>query len=286
MGEEPGIAERLTTLDPNFLRAVNPATPYFRNVFEVFFCNFLVGIAIVCQPHVMSKALYVRDDREVRRYLATAIGVGVVFMSVLITGIWARLSLTTPMAIDRAIPAWIATAFPGPLQVLVAVGLLCAGLSTLEGIFLALSATFSADFYPLLVRQRTERAALLAGRVGLGVVAAVTAALAIWQLEHPTGGTVAIFAQYGVYLLFSGSFLPLACGMFVPRAGRGLITAGVVATIAGYAAVAVFRISPMHNNPAFLATVGILLGWAVVGAGLLASGARGGARLEVQETGR
>jgi SSS family solute:Na+ symporter/sodium/pantothenate symporter len=188
---------------------------------------------------------------------------------VLVTGVWARLSLAQPVAIDRAIPTWIATVFPGPLQVMIAVGLLCAGLSTLEGIFLALSAIFSADFYPMFTRKRTDRAALVAGRIGLAIVAVATIALAIWQLEHPTGGTVAIFAQYGVYLLFSASFLPLACGMFVPRAGRGVVAAGAVVTLLTYLGVAFFRITPYSNNPAFLATVAMLLGWSVVGAGLL-----------------
>jgi Na+/proline symporter len=268
----PGIGARLAAIDPEFLRAVNPATPYFRTVFEVFFCNFLVGIAIVCQPHVMSKALYLRDDAEVRRYLATAILVGVVFTTVLVTGVWARLTLVDAVPIDRAIPAWIATSFSGPLQVLIAVGLLCAGLSTLEGIFLALSATFSADFYPLLAQERSERTALLAGKIGLAVVAVATIGLAIWQLEHPTGGTVAIFAQYGVYLLFSASFLPLACGMFVPKASRGVVAAGVVVTLVSYLGVAYFEITRYHNNPAFLATVAMLLGWAVVAVGLAKKG--------------
>ncbi len=262
---------RLAAIDPNLTGAVNPASPYFRTYFEVFACNFVVGLAIVCQPHVMSKALYVRDEREVGRYLATAIACGVVFMSVLVTGVWARLTLVQPSTIDRAIPAWIAMSFPAGVQVLIAIGLLCAGLSTLEGILLALSATFSADFYPMLTRRPSDKAALRFGRVGLALVAAVTMVLAIWQLDHPTGGTVAIFAQYGVYLLFSASFLPLACGMFVPRAGRSLVAAGIAATVAGYAGIALFRLTPLHNNPAFLATVGITLGWAVVLAGLIVS---------------
>lgn len=286
LAAEPGAGARLAAIDPNFLRPVNPASPYFRNVFEVFFCNFLVGVAIVCQPHIMSKALYVRDDREVRTYLGTAIACGAVFTTVLVTGVWARLSLAQPAAIDRAIPAWIATAFPGPLQVLIAVGLLCAGLSTLEGIFLALSTTFSADFYPLLARERRDRTAFMVGRAGLAAVGVVTVLLAIWQLEHPTGGSVAIFAQYGVYLLFSASFLPLACGMFVPRAGRALVTAGVLATLAGYVVVAAFRISPFHNNPGFLATVGMLLGWAAVGAGLILRGRPAGDVAAVEEAHR
>jgi SSS family solute:Na+ symporter/sodium/pantothenate symporter len=197
-----------------------------------------------------------------------------VFTSVLVTGVWARLTLVQPAAIDRAIPAWIAASFPAPVQVLIAIGLLCAGLSTLEGILLALSATFSADFYPLLARRTSDRDALRFGRIGLVLVAVATVILAIWQLDHPTGGTVAIFAQYGVYLLFSASFLPLACGMFVPRAGRTLVGAGIAATLVGYIGVAVLRLTPFHNNPAFLATSGIMLGWVVVAAGLLRSGSQ------------
>lgn len=131
-----GLLARLAAIDPNLVRPVNPASPYFRNAFETLFCNFVVGLAIVCQPHALSKA-------------------------------------------------------------------------------------------PLLARERSDRAALRFGRVGLGLVAAATVLLAWWQLRHPTGGTVAIFAHYGVYLLFSASFLPLACGMFVPRAGKRLVAAGV-----------------------------------------------------------
>lgn len=269
LGGEGGLAARLAAIDANLVRPVNPASPYFRNAFEVVFCNFLVGLAIVCQPHILAKALYLRDDRDVRRYLATAIASGVVFASVLVTGLWARLTLAAPQPIDRAIPAWIAVAFPPALQVLVSVGLLCAGLSTLEGILLALSAIFSVDVYPLVARGGGERSAFVFGRVGLALVAVVTIGLALWQIEHPTGGTVAIFAQYGVYLLFTGSFLALGCGMFVPRAGRGLVTAAVAVAVSTYVAVAVLRPIPLANNPAVLATLGILAGWSLVGVALL-----------------
>ena len=273
-----GITTRLAAIDPNLVGAVNPASPYFRNVFEVFACNFLVGLAIVCQPHVLSKALYLREERDVRRYLATAVAAGVVFSGVLVTGLWARLSLAGPLPIDRVISTWIGQTFPPGVQVLIAIGLLCAGLSTLEGILLALSAIFSVDVYPLRARAQTERGALVFGRFGLVLVGFVTAVLALWQLEHPTGGTVAIFAQYGVYLLFTASFLPLGCGMFVPRAGRALVGVAVAAAVVGYLGTAILKPVPLANNPAVLATVGILAGWLVVALGLMAgSGARGDA---------
>ena len=92
--------------------------------------------------------------------------------------------------------------------------------------------------------------------------------LALWQIQHPTGGTVAIFAQYGVYLLFSASFVPLACGMFVSRAQTTTVAIASVTCVVVYLGVALLKLTPYHNNPGFLATAGILSAWIVVAAGL------------------
>jgi len=99
--------------------------------------------------------------------------------------------------------------------------------------------------------------------------------MAWYQLRNPTGGSVAIFAQYGVYLLFTATFLPIACGLFLPSVGRELIGKGVIASTLFYFLPAiVHRFAPeapffyMANNPAILATTGIVAGWLVVAAGL------------------
>jgi len=261
------MTDRLRAIDPSLLGVVNPASPLFRNWFEVFVCNFVVGLAIVCQPHVISKVLYLREDRDVRAYLASAITAGSVFTLVLATGFWARLTLAEPARIDTAIPMWISATFPPAVYVLVAIGLLCAGLSTLEGILLALSTTYSVDLVPMVTGPLSDRAALRAGRIGLVLTGIVTAALAIWQIDHPTGGTVALFAQYGVYLLFAASFVPLACGMFVPGAGPRLVSAAVVTVLVVYFGVALMKWTVFYNNPAFLATSAIGAGWLVIAAG-------------------
>ena len=106
--------------------------------------------------------------------------------------------------------------------------------------------------------------------VGIGCVF-----LSIWQLRNPTGGSVAIFAQYGVYLLFTATFLPICCGLFLPAVGRELISKGVIASTLFYFLPAlIHRFSPdapffyMANNPAILATCGIVAGWLVVAVGL------------------
>ena len=137
----------------------------------------------------------------------------------------ARAVVPAGTAIDQVVPTWIAASFSPGMQVLIAIGLLCAGFSTLEGILLAIASIVSIDVHPTLDRLglSAKLDALLLGRLSLVLVAVVTAVMALRQLANPTGGTVAIFAQYGVYLLLCGTSVPLVCGMFLPRASRVLV---------------------------------------------------------------
>jgi sodium/pantothenate symporter len=266
-----GLLTRLAALDPDLVTVVNPSSLYFRNLFEVFVCNFLVGLALVCQPHIVSKALYLREDRQVRTFLGVAVAAGLVFLGVLVVGLYARTVLPAATPVDQVVPLYIFQAFPPALQVVIGIGMLCAGLSTLEGILLALASIFSIDVFPVVGRAlglSGDRAALRFGRGSLVVLAVPIVVLALAQLANPTGGSVAIFAQYGVYLLFTASFLPLACGMFLPRVDAQLVSLGVAYAVLTYLGVAALQLTPMHNNPAFLATCGMAVGWVMVGGGM------------------
>ncbi|MBW2702056.1 MAG: sodium:solute symporter family protein [Deltaproteobacteria bacterium] len=267
--EGEGLFASLAAQDPVLVQVTNPASLYFRNLFEVFGCNFLVGLALVCQPHILSKSLYLKNDSQVRRFLWVATGTGLVFMMVMWVGLFARLELPAGTTIDQVVPAFIASHFSAGLQVLISVGVLCAGISTLEGILLALSTIISSDLYLAIFGRRLEaargaegagRSALKVGRWSIVGLGAVTFALSRWQLTNPTGGSVAIFAQYGIYLLVSASFVPLAAGMFMPRATKGAVWAGALSSVAAYLLTALTAWSSMANNPAFLATVGLAAG--------------------------
>jgi sodium/pantothenate symporter len=265
-----GLFAALRAQDPVLVQVTNPASLYFRNLFEVFGCNFLVGLALVCQPHILSKALYVKSDRDVRRYLGVAIAVGTVFMMMMWVGLFARLELPAGTSIDMVVPLYIASHFGPAMQVLISIGLLCAGISTLEGLVLAISAICSVDLFLVPLSERLMpgqslaergRVALMVGRAAIVATALITALLSLQQLADPTGGSVAIFAQYGIYGLITASFVPLGAGMFMPRAGRVEVTAGAVTALVAYVGTAAVGLTAMSNNPAFLATCGITAGW-------------------------
>lgn len=279
---EEGIFEVLSKSGEHMSSVTNPDSLYFRNFFEVFICNFVVGLAIVCQPHILGKAFLLSDDSQIKKYLAIAFLAGAVFVGVMVTGLYARATLPEISNPDHAVPTYIAT-FSTPVRILISIGLLCAGISTLEGLLLALSAIFSSDIYMTLKassnpeeQEKNLKKALTFGRVALVIAGIICVYLSVQQIHNPTGGSVAIFAQYGVYLLFTATFLPIACGLFIDRVGRELITYAVLTATAFYFLPIVFmRYTPelpfvyMANNPAFLAFCGITAGWLTIGLGLL-----------------
>jgi Na+/proline symporter len=265
--EGEGLFAQLSAQDPVLVQITNPKSLYFRNLFEVFFCNAIIGLALVCQPHILSKALYLKSDRDVRKYLVTAIIVGTVFASVMWVGLFARLDLPATTAWDKVVPTWVVTQFSGPVSVLITIGILAAGISTLEGVLLALSAIFSIDLYmgglggtkalAGLSAEEKGRRALWVGRLGIVALGVVTYALSLSQLNDPTGGSVAIFAMYGVYMVIAVSFLPLFAGMFLERSHTGSVIAGSVTAFVAYLFTCFVPWSTMANNPAFIGTIAI-----------------------------
>lgn len=46
------------------------ASPLFRDYFEIMFCPFVVGIAIVCQPHILTKSFFLKKESDVNECLS------------------------------------------------------------------------------------------------------------------------------------------------------------------------------------------------------------------------
>ena len=86
------LTATLTAIDPNLVKTVNPASPLFGSFFSVWIAGLIIGFAVVAQPHILVKALYVEDDRAVTKYLVTCIAVSIVFSSLLLVGLYAHLA--------------------------------------------------------------------------------------------------------------------------------------------------------------------------------------------------
>ncbi|MFQ6116080.1 MAG: sodium:solute symporter family protein [bacterium] len=222
--------QRLRDIDPNLASVTNPRSLLFRHWFEVFVVNFLVGFALTVQPHFIIKSLYVKSDRDVNLYLGTAVTMGVLFTMVLLCGLYARVEASqfvnefitiNKMGIDGVIPAYIIKTFTPTVGVLISIAILAAGMSTLDGILVALSAIFANDFFLVLKRrpgkpskESSMQLAFKVSRYSLIAFAILAFALSLVQHYHKEF-SVAIFAQEGVYALFAATFVPVLFGMFV-----------------------------------------------------------------------
>lgn len=283
-GESGGLWQRLSSIDPLLTAAYNPASPLFRDGFEVFFCNAVVGIAIVCQPHIITRSLLLRRDGDVNRYLTIAIVVQTLFFMVLLTGFFARLVYPDlqrggqALALDGIIPAYVVDTFPVYIGLLVILGLISAGLSTLEGLIQSLSTTITSDLiYPLARRLREHDDPAQAQKVNRMVIAGLALVTCLWsyqQLLYPNL-SVGILAQNGVYAFFAAAFVPVLLGIYGKNVRTAAPAAASVTAIVVHFSVYYGGLTPYTSgavrNPAVACTLAIL---AALTVGLLVQAGR------------
>jgi sodium/pantothenate symporter len=239
-----GFLDRLREVDPALVRPTNPDSFLFRDWFEIVVAQLIVGVAIVCQPHIITKSLLLESDRDVNRYLLVGVLAEALFFAVVFVGLYARIEMPDltvdgqRLAMDGIVPAYVLHELPVFAGMVVVMGLISAGLSTLEGLIQALATTITADLVePLAGRwlpgeeARRRRALLLVNRGSIVGLALVGGWLSWQQLVAPKL-SVAIFAQNGVYAYFSAAFVPILFGMFLPRASRRAAVAAAIVAVA------------------------------------------------------
>ena len=276
-----GFIAKLGAIDPALTHATNPGSYLFRDYFEIIFCQVVIGIAIVCQPHLITKSLLLDNEKDVNRYLTTAVLVLTVFFSVVFVGLYARFAFPglvlngQELKMDKIMSAYVVREFPVYMGLLIILGLISAGISTLESLIQSLSSTITADIIkPLLP------ATAFAGAGGFGreillnrAVIAALGAVAIWLSYDQFVNaklSVAIFAQTGVYAYFAAAFVPISFGIFLKNAPRGAVAAASVTALVVHFGVYFGRLTPYMQapvrNPGVSAALGIVASVAVGGA--------------------
>ncbi|MEM6786005.1 MAG: hypothetical protein AAF715_00695 [Myxococcota bacterium] len=229
---ETGLAP-IAAVDPNLTAYVNPESPLFGSVFSVFVAGFIIGFALVCQPHIISKALYVKDDAAVRRYLGVTIIVSICFSALLLVGLYARLMdlpreafvdpTTGAFRQDLVMAVYLARSFDPAMLAVITVALLAAGMSTLDGILVALSSIAAGDLFLNLTRgnllaSKTEKErSLIAHRASQVILVAMGLCAFLLSLDPPR--LLGIFGQLGVYGIVAASTVPILFGILFPRVG-------------------------------------------------------------------
>lgn len=244
----------LQSVGDDFAAPFNPNSELYYDFFSVFVCGFVVTFALMLQPHILTKVLYLRSEKDVGKFIGTTVCVGTLFTLMLMIGFYARLAGLEVDTQDAVVRDYLLhelgdSVLGEYLLVFVFITLLAAGMSTLDGILVALSAMVVSDIVKPIWGTGSDGLAL--SRWVLVAVGVIGVALA-WNPPPLIG----LFAQKGVYGLAAASLVPVLFGVLIRRPlplwliwGSALI--GLVTHLTLNLAIGV-------ANPAISATYGIL----------------------------
>ena len=247
----------------------------FGYYFEIFFTQFVIGIAIICQPHIITKSLLLKTDEQVNKYLATAVIVQFLFFIIVISGLWARLTFPdltfngATLKVDQVISAYVIKKFNWFIGLILVMGFLSAGISTLEGLIQSISTTITSDLIkPLFGKyidkenSNNDKKYIIINRIVIAIVGIIAGYLSYQQLLYPKL-SVGIFAQNGTYAFFAAAFVPIAFGMFLKNIKKqtviiSSVTAIIVHFIFYYGQIKVPFTQATGENPGVAAAMAIL----------------------------
>lgn len=259
---------KLDALDPKMSSSFNENSPLFRDWFEVIVCNFIVGIAIVCQPHIITRSLMLKTDEDVNKYLTVAIVVETLFFFVLFAGFYARLMFPdlmvdgVPMKMDGILSTYVVKQFSVGVGIVVVLGLIAAGLSTLEGIVQSLSTTISNDIIAPFAKIKEDSSSLsIINKFVILVLGVLAIIISYNQLINPNL-SVGILAQNGVYAFFSAAFVPVLFGIFIKDTPKQAAIGASITAMVVHFSVYYGQLTPYTTgairNPAVAATLAIV----------------------------
>lgn len=246
--------DKLKNIDPVLAKSTNPGSLLFRDFYEIIFAQIIVGIAVVVQPHIITKSLLLKSEKQVNKFLTVAVVAEILFFTVAFTGLYARITfpdltfMGEPLKNDGIIPAYVVVAFSqGCVSVIIGLivilGLISAGLSTLEGLIQSVSTTITSDIVkPLSKRDLSEKQLMAINKLAIVALAIITIVVSWDQIVSPKL-SVGILAQNGVYAYFSAAFIPVLFGIFIKNVDyRAPLAASITSIIVHFA---VYYILPL-----------------------------------------
>ena len=220
--------DRMNAVNPDLLSFVNVNGRLFNNVFSIYIAGFIIGAVLVCQPHILTKALYVKNDKQVKQYLSVFTVLWILFLLLGSVGFFAHLVLPDGALIDAAsgafrqdlvMTAYLENMFPGWVHTLASVILIAAAMSTLDGLLISISTITANDLVLNLFAKKKdlnhETKMKLALRTSHIVLILIAIAAYFINLNPPK--LLGIFGQIGVYGLTVAAAPPLIFGIMYKK---------------------------------------------------------------------
>ena len=243
--QQPGsVVESLRAIDPGLVAPINADGKLFNDFFSVYIAGFVVGAIVVCQPHILTKALYVKDDRAVRNYLIVFAIVFSMFQMLTVVGFVTHFVVPHEVLVDAAtgqfrqdlvMTMYLKTIFPDVVFTFVSIVLLAAAMSTLDGLLVSISTITANDLVLNVIgkdrREHLSHEQQMAFALKASHVVLVVIAIAAFLINLQPPKLLGIFGQTGVYGLTTAAALPLLLGVLFRKLPVALVWTGSVAAL-------------------------------------------------------
>lgn len=262
------IAASIRQQDPTLLSAIKRDGALFNDVFSIYISGFVVGAVLCCQPHILTKALYVKDDTAVRNYLLVFLVVFGLFSLLGTTGLIARAVLTPDQIVsattgefrqDLVMTTFLETQLPDWVFVMVSVVLLAAAMSTLDGLLVSISTIVANDVVGQVwnadkvdARKRLQ--------ISHGVLVVIAIAAFLINLEPPQ--LLGVFGQVGVYGLALASAPALLAGVSKSKTPLAFVWACSLIGVGTHVLLYFWGAELFPNSPMRFANPGVTAGFA------------------------
>lgn len=104
---------QIRSLGADYAVAFNPNSDLYSDFFSVFVSGFVVTCALMLQPHILTKVLYLRNASDANRFILTTVLAGSVFMLMLAIGFYARLAGSEIASQDTVVREYLLLEFAG-----------------------------------------------------------------------------------------------------------------------------------------------------------------------------
>jgi sodium/pantothenate symporter len=210
MWETPDFWGQLTQINPVLTQWTNPESNLYSDIFSIYISGFLIGAALVCQPHILTKALYVDSNKKVKSYIIVFAVVYLLFTLLLLAGFWALLKVPESNLLDATTGAfrqdlvmtqYLSISFPDWLFVIISVVLLAAAMSTMDGLLIGLSTITANDLLLNVMQEKEDKAQSFKRAHNLSHVILILLAVLAFLVSIDPPQLLGIYGQFGVYAL-------------------------------------------------------------------------------------
>jgi len=233
---DPSFMQQIYNEDPNLLAWINKKGSLFNDFFSIYVTGFFIGAAVVSQPHILTKALYVKSDRAVKKYLWIFGVILFLFLLLASVGFFAHASVPEDQLVDTisgkfrqdlVMIVYLVNTFPNWVFTLISVVLLAAAMSTLDGLLVSISTITANDLITNLIdkftkKDMTEEQKMKIAFNASHVVLVIIAVLVFWVNLNPPK-LLGIYGQVGVYGMVLAALAPLLIGVLFKKSPIKLV---------------------------------------------------------------